>query len=134
MKKTIFIFLMMFLMVSTAGAVLPDEMLKDPILESRARAITRDLRCVVCQGQAIDDSNAELAADLRRLVRERLMAGDTDAAVLSYIQSRYGDYVLMTPPVAARTYLLWAAPMIVFMIGVAVVFVYVRASKKKKQV
>ncbi len=130
MKKA-FLILCFVLFAATAQAVVPDEMLKDPALEARARVISRDLRCVVCQGQSIDDSNAELAADLRRLVRERLQAGDSDAAVLAYIQSRYGDYVLMSPPVTGRTYLLWVGPLAVFLLGAATVFFRVRGTHKR---
>jgi cytochrome c-type biogenesis protein CcmH len=93
-----------------AFAVLPDERLADPALEARARALGQELRCPVCQNQAIDDSSSELARDLRILVRERLVAGDSDAAVLEYLRSRYGDFVLLRPPVTPATYLLWFGP------------------------
>ncbi|MCK0137921.1 cytochrome c-type biogenesis protein [Aliiroseovarius sp. F47248L] len=98
-------------------AVEPDEMLANPVLEVRARAISKDLRCVVCQNQDIDSSNAGVARDLRLLVRERLMAGDTDQQVLGYIQARYGDYVLLKPPFKPETYVLWLTPLILFLIG-----------------
>ena len=91
-------------------AVTPGERLADPALEARARGLSRELRCQVCQNQSIDDSNAPLAADLRRVVRERLVAGDSDAAVLGYVAQRYGDYVLLTPPLRPATYLLWFGP------------------------
>src|SRR3954452_12134236 len=84
-------------------AVLPDERLADPALEARARMLSQELRCLVCQNQSIDDSNADLAHDLRVLVRERLTAGDSDAQVLAYLTSRYGDYVLLRPPVKPTT-------------------------------
>jgi cytochrome c-type biogenesis protein CcmH len=93
-----------------AGAVLPDERLADPALEARARTLSQELRCMVCQNQSIDDSNADLAHDLRVLVRERLTAGDSDAQVLAYLTSRYGDYVLLRPPVKPTTWLLWLGP------------------------
>jgi cytochrome c-type biogenesis protein CcmH len=98
-------------------AVIPSERLADPALEARARALSQELRCLVCQNQSIDDSNADLAHDLRVLVRERLAGGDTDAQVLAYLTSRYGDYVLLRPPVEPATYLLWFGPPAILLIG-----------------
>ena len=95
--------LLLLLLGAPALAVQPDEILKDQALESRARALSQQLRCMVCQNQSIDDSNAPLAADLRRLVRERLVAGDSDGQVLAFVQARYGDYVRLTPPLRADT-------------------------------
>jgi cytochrome c-type biogenesis protein CcmH len=100
-----------------AWAVQPDEMLKDPSLEARARALSQELRCMVCQNQSIDDSDAPLAKDLRVLVRERLSAGDSDASVKEFLVSRYGDFILLRPPVEWRTLLLWAAPALVLLGG-----------------
>jgi cytochrome c-type biogenesis protein CcmH len=105
-------------MAFAALAVEPGERLADPALEARARAISADLRCLVCQNQSIDDSNAELAADLRRLVRERLKAGDTDAGVKSYLVARYGDFILLTPPFKPSTYALWFGPFVVAALAV----------------
>jgi cytochrome c-type biogenesis protein CcmH len=99
-------------LASPVYAVLPDEVLKDPALEARARKLSQELRCVVCQNQSIDDSNAPLAHDLRVLVRERLSAGDTDAQVLAYVTARYGDFVLLRPPLKPQTLLLWLAPVL----------------------
>lgn len=93
-----------------AGAVEPDERLADPVLEQRARELSKGLRCLVCQNQSIDDSNADLARDLRVLVRQRLVAGDSDAEVLAFVTDRYGDYVLLRPPLRPYTYALWFAP------------------------
>lgn len=93
-----------------AAAIEPDEVLKDPRLEARARAISSELRCPVCQNQSIDDSNAPLARDLRLLVRERLQAGDNDAAVKQFLVARYGEFVLLRPPFSLATLLLWSAP------------------------
>ncbi|MEI9987728.1 MAG: cytochrome c-type biogenesis protein [Aliidongia sp.] len=93
-----------------AFAVNPDERLADPALEARARALSQELRCLVCQSESIDDSNADLAHDLRVLVRERLKAGDSDADVLAYLRARYGDYVLLKPPVEGATWVLWFGP------------------------
>jgi cytochrome c-type biogenesis protein CcmH len=100
-----------------ATAVQPDEVLTDPALEARARAISAGLRCLVCQNQSIDDSNAPLARDLRLLVRERLEAGLSDAEVEAFIVTRYGDFVLLRPPLRAGTILLWAMPLIALSIA-----------------
>jgi cytochrome c-type biogenesis protein CcmH len=105
-----------------AEAVLrPDELLEDPALEARARAIGRELRCVVCQNQSIDDSNAELAQDFRRIVRERVQAGESDEEVLQFMVDRYGAFVLLKPPVTAGTVLLWGGPFAVLLIGGGIV-------------
>lgn len=100
-----------------APAVQPDEMLADPGLEARARDISRDLRCLVCQNQSIDDSNAPLARDLRLLVRERLKAGDSDDGVVAYVTDRYGDFVRLLPPFQPNTWLLWLAPLAALLAG-----------------
>ncbi len=105
-----------------AEAVLrPDELLEDPVLEARARAIGRELRCVVCQNQSIDVSNAELAQDFRRIVRERVLAGESDEEILQYMVDRYGDFVLLKPPINAGTILLWGGPFAVLLIGGGIV-------------
>jgi len=116
------IVLLLFALIATPTlAVEPDEMLSDPLLEARAREISKELRCVVCQNQDIDSSNAGVARDLRLLVRERLVAGDTNDEVLAFIQARYGDYVLLKPPFKPSTYVLWFAPLflifLVFILG-----------------
>ncbi len=100
-----------------AFAVQPDEVLSDPALEARARALSRELRCMVCQNQSIDDSDAPLARDLRLLVRERLTAGDSDAKVIDFLTARYGEFVLLKPRFNAGTALLWLAPLIALAIG-----------------
>lgn len=97
----------LILLVSPAHAVDPSEILSDPALESRARHLSKGLRCLVCRNQSIDDSDAQLAKDLRVLVRERLVAGDTDEEIIDYVRSRYGDYVLLKPPLNLKTALLW---------------------------
>ncbi len=97
----------MLAMSSPVHAVEPSEILSDPALESRARELSKGLRCLVCRNENIDESDADLAKDLRILVRERLVAGDTDQEILDYAQSRYGDYVLLKPPLNAKTILLW---------------------------
>jgi cytochrome c-type biogenesis protein CcmH len=98
-------------------AVQPNEVLKDQALEQRARQISSGLRCLVCQNQSIDDSDAPLAKDLRILVRERLVAGDNDKAVIDFVVARYGDFVLLRPPMNARTIALWAAPFLIVLFG-----------------
>ena len=105
-------FLFLAITWAPAHAVEPGEMLKDPVLEARARHISQELRCLVCQNQSIDDSNAELARDLRLLVRERLTAGDTDAAVLAFVEARYGEFALLRPRLALHTLLLWLTPLL----------------------
>lgn len=103
-------------------AVQPDEVLSDPALEKRARGLSAGLRCLVCQNQSIDDSDAPLAKDLRVLVRERLVAGDTDEQVIDYVVARYGDFVLLKPPVNSHTLFLWLAPLLVLAAAGAVIF------------
>ena len=103
---------------AAALAVEPDEMLDDPVLEARAREISTGLRCLVCQNQSIDESNAQLAKDLRVLVRERLVEGDSDEQVFDYVVSRYGDFVLLKPPMKPSTYLLWFGPVLIVALGI----------------
>ncbi|WP_438996372.1 cytochrome c-type biogenesis protein CcmH [Candidatus Puniceispirillum sp.] len=104
-----------------AWAITVEERLDDPAMEMRARTIGRELRCLVCQNQSIDDSDAELAVDLRKLVRQRLVAGDTDAEVIAFIRERYGDFVLFKPPVSSSTWLLWGAPIIALGLGLIII-------------
>jgi cytochrome c-type biogenesis protein CcmH len=109
-----------------ARAVEPDEVLKDPAQEARAREITRELRCVVCQNQSVDDSDAPLAKDIRMIVRERIMAGETDAEVRAYVVKRYGQYVLLRPPFGVDTALIWVGPFALLAIGLGVAAIYLR--------
>lgn len=109
-----------------ALAVNPDEVLSDPVLEARARALSAQLRCMVCQNQSIDDSNAELARDLRLLVRERIAGGDSDEAVIDYVVSRYGEFVLLKPRLKPETILLWGAPIVLFLGGAVAMVLFVR--------
>lgn len=111
---------------SPALAVNPGEMLADPGMEERAREVSKHLRCVVCQNQSIDDSDAELARDMRVLVRERIASGDTNKQVLDYMVSRYGDFVLLKPPFKAETYALWFGPPIIFILGIIAVVAFAR--------
>ncbi len=100
-----------------AGAVEPDEILDDPVLEARARALSQEIRCLVCQNEPIDSSGADLARDLRILVRERLVAGDSDDQVKDYLVARFGDYVLLDPPMKLTTYALWFGPALILLLG-----------------
>ncbi len=97
----------------------PDEVLKNPVLERRAREISSGLRCLVCQNQSIDDSDADLARDLRLLVRERLSAGDTDSQVRDFVVQRYGEFVLLRPALSGRTIALWFTPLLILIVGAA---------------
>ncbi|HIJ63255.1 MAG TPA: cytochrome c-type biogenesis protein CcmH [Rhodospirillaceae bacterium] len=117
---------LVLLAVAPAGAVQPDEFLKDPALESRARELGKDLRCLVCQNQSIDDSDADLARDLRVLLRQRLVAGDSDSQAKQFIVDRYGDYVLLNPPFKAGTVALWAGPGIFLLLALLAATVYLR--------
>ena len=121
------------LVISNAIAVLPDEILQDPALEARARVISQDLRCLVCQNQSIDDSNATLAKDLRMIVRERLTAGDSNEQVFGYVVSRYGNYVLLDPPFQADTFLLWASPFLILAIALGAALLYLRRRPEHDQ-
>jgi cytochrome c-type biogenesis protein CcmH len=120
MRRLVLIAVLFALLAPGAAfAVRPDEMLKDPALEARARHLSEELRCMVCQNQSIDDSEAPLAHDLRVLVRQRLEAGDSDRQVLDYLVSRYGDFVLLKPPFKLETLLLWGLPPLALLVGLA---------------
>jgi cytochrome c-type biogenesis protein CcmH len=113
------------------AATNPDEILKDPALEQRARELSKQLRCLVCQNQSIDDSDADLARDLRRLVREQLVAGRSDGEIMAYVTARYGDFVLLRPPVEPATWGLWFGPALVLVIAAAGLVVYLRARSRR---
>jgi cytochrome c-type biogenesis protein CcmH len=113
--------LLMLVLAGPSVAVEPSEVLKDPALEERARTIGQVLRCVVCQNQSIDDSAAEVARDMRRAVRERLVAGDTDSQVFDYMVARYGDYVLLKPPFKVGTWLLWLGAPILLLVALSII-------------
>src|SRR5262245_13323613 len=119
--------LLLAMLATPVAAVEPDEMLQDPALEARARTISQELRCLVCQNQSIDDSNAALAKDLRLVVRERLRAGDSDADVLAFVEARYGEFVLLRPKLNAHTLLLWLAPLLLLVATTLVVLRRARA-------
>jgi cytochrome c-type biogenesis protein CcmH len=121
--------LVSFLASLPARAVQPDEMLNDPVLESRARDLSRELRCMVCQNQSIDDSEAPLARDLRLLVRERLSKGDSDQQVIDYLVSRYGQFVLLKPPLEWHTLILWGLPPAALIAGLIGLMIKVRRQR-----
>lgn len=131
-RIVVLIVLILIALPFASHAVEPDEMLPDPVLEARAREISKDLRCVVCQNQDVDSSNAGVARDLRLLVRERLVAGDADQEVLDYIQARYGDFVLLKPPFKPETYALWLTPLVLVLIGTGGVIAVLARSRRNK--
>ncbi len=120
---------LLFAALSPAYAVRPDELLADPTLEARARGISAQLRCMVCQNQSIDDSDAPLARDLRVLVRERLKDGDSDDSVRTYLTARYGDFILLKPPLKWETALLWIGPGVLLLIGAAALVVWMKRGR-----
>jgi cytochrome c-type biogenesis protein CcmH len=124
--RPLLLFALLLSFVSVAHAVEPDEKLADPALEARARTLTAELRCVVCQNQSVDDSDAPLAKDIRVLVRERIQAGDTDQQAIDYIVARYGRFVLLKPPLSGDTVLLWFGPGVLLILGLALAYFYMR--------
>lgn len=114
-----------------AMGVEPDEVLDDPVLEERARDLSAELRCMVCQNQSIDDSNAELARDLRVLVRERLLEGDTDEEVIDYVVDRYGEFVLLKPRFSWSNALLWSAPLVLLLVGLVLAFTTIGSHRRR---
>jgi len=129
MFRRLVLLLCVFLAPVAAGAVEPDEILSDPALEARAREIGKNLRCLVCQNQSIDDSNAALAKDLRVLVRERLVAGDSNDETIEFVVARYGDYVLLKPPFKSTTYLLWFGPLLLLALALLGVWGFYRSQR-----
>ena len=128
MKATLAL-LALLLLAPAAFAVEPSERLSDPALEARARALSEELRCLVCQNETIDESGAPLAHDLRVLLRERIAAGDTDAQAMKFLTDRYSDFVLLKPPVVPATYLLWFGPIIVLLLAGSGALIYLRRRK-----
>jgi len=128
----LFIFFFMWVLISAipARAVNPSEVLVDPALEARARHISKGLRCLVCQNQSIDDSDASLAKDLRVLVRERITAGESNDQVEAYVVSRYGDFVLLKPPFNMATLVLWLSPLLFIICGTVAIIIFFRKKKK----
>ena len=131
MMSRLLLVLALMLSATPAFAVNPDEVLADPALEARARTLSAELRCMVCQNQSIDDSNADLAKDLRLLVRERITDGDSDEEVLDYIVSRYGEFVLLKPRFSIKTVLLWGAPVLLVLAGGLSLLVFARRRSGK---
>ena len=129
-RLSLILFFCLGLGLVPALAVAPDEILDDPVLEARARALSAELRCMVCQNQSIDDSDAPLAKDLRVLVRERLQAGDSDAEVIDYLVSRYGEFVLLKPRFAWHTIVLWAAGPAALVAGVIAIALTLRRRRR----
>ena len=137
MRSALFALLLGLWLIGASGpahAIVAGESLDDPVLESRARDIGKGLRCLVCQNQSIDDSNAGLAKDLRKLVRERLEAGDSDQAVRDYIVARYGDYVLLKPPFKPSTYALWLGPGLMLLIAGWGAVAFLRRQSRRNRV
>jgi cytochrome c-type biogenesis protein CcmH len=126
LRRLLIVALLTLLVVPTAIAVEPDEIISDPALEARARALSKELRCMVCQNQSIDDSDAPLAHDLRVLVRERLQAGESDQQVIDFLVARYGEFVLLRPRFSWHTALLWFGPATILIIGAYGVVVLAR--------
>ncbi|QCI69341.1 cytochrome c-type biogenesis protein CcmH [Phreatobacter stygius] len=130
MRKGTLAVALMLALAGPACAALPDEVLADPRLEARARTLSQELRCMVCQNQSIDDSDATLARDLRLLVRERLKAGDSDRQVLDFLVDRYGEFVLLTPRLSRYTLALWAAPAAFLVAGGAYILITLRRRRR----
>jgi cytochrome c-type biogenesis protein CcmH len=125
------VFTLTLLAAPTAYAVQPDEVMSDPALEARARALSKELRCMVCQNQSIDDSDAPLARDLRLLVRERLQGGDSDSQVINFLVARYGEFVLLRPRLSWHTALLWFGPPVLLGVGAIALVLIARRRKRR---
>lgn len=127
---------LILIMLSTASveAVEPDELLEDPHLEARARALSIDIRCLVCQNQSIDDSDADLAKDLRKLVRKKLKEGASDEDIRKYLVARYGEFVLLRPRIKSDTYILWFGPVIILLAGIIGIFIFFLRHSKNNSI
>ena len=134
MTRLFILFTTLILCPLTLQAVEPEEILQDPLLEERARELSKSLRCLVCQNQSIDDSDANLARDLRILVREKLKSGDSNEDIIDHIVSRYGDFVLLKPPLNKSTIVLWVGPGVIFVFGLIMVLFYLIRMCRVKQV
>ena len=123
---------LIFAIIATAAMAAVDSgKLSDPTLEARARSLQKELRCLVCQGQSLDESDAELARDLRRIIRERIAAGETDEAIKDFLVARYGDFVLLRPPMKPETYALWFGPLLVLVLGAGLVIVTIARARRR---
>ena len=133
MKFFLSLLLSFFVLYGVAFAVEPDEVMADPALEQRAREVSKELRCVVCQNQSIDDSDSGIAKKMRLLVRDRIAKGDTNQEVIDYLVSRYGDFVLLNPPFKAKTLILWVGPFVMFLVGLVGIFFFYRKKSKESE-
>ena len=131
MRRPLLALALLLALAARAGAVQPGEELADPALEARARALSQEIRCLVCQNQSIDESEADLARDLRLIVRERIAAGEDDAQVKAFLVERYGDFVLLDPPVKPKTWLLWFGPAAVLAMAMAGAALYLRRGPRR---
>lgn len=134
MLKPLLSFVMILLLLMPAFAVNPDEVLEDPVLEQRARSLSTGIRCLVCQNQSIDDSDAQLARDLRIIVREKLVEGLSDKQILDYLVERYGEFVLLKPRLTNQTILLWLLPLVALIIGAIIALKTFGRTKRKEAV
>jgi len=134
MKFALLSLILIMLFTASAKAVEPDELLEDPHLEARARALSIDIRCLVCQNQSIDDSDADLAKDLRKLVRKKLKEGASDEDIRKYLVARYGEFVLLRPRIKSDTYILWFGPVIILLAGIIGIFIFFLRHSKKNSI
>jgi len=129
--RHLFLAVMVLIAAAPAQALPAPDTLSNPVEEARARNLQKELRCLVCQGESLDESNASLAVDLRRLISARIRAGDSDEAIKNFLVSRYGDFILMQPPFETRTYALWLSPFAVLILGAGIaVWVVVQAKRR----
>lgn len=133
MRRFLLVLILLGLAAGHAYAIDPGEALNDPALEGRARAIASELRCLVCQNESIEESHADLAKDLRLLVRKRVLAGDSDQQVLDYVVARYGAFVLLRPPFEPATWALWLGPLVLLICGGFGVFIFFRRPRREGQ-
>ncbi|MBC26969.1 MAG: cytochrome c-type biogenesis protein CcmH [Rhodospirillaceae bacterium] len=134
MKPFLLPLVLMMLFTTSAQTVEPNELLEDPRLETRARALSVDIRCLVCQNQSIDDSDADLAKDLRKLVRKKLKEGASDEDIRNYLVTRYGEFVLLRPRIASDTYILWFGPIIILLAGIIGIFIFFRRHSQRDSI
>ncbi|MBU6234516.1 MAG: cytochrome c-type biogenesis protein CcmH [Alphaproteobacteria bacterium] len=132
MKKLLLVAALWLLALPAFAITNPNERLSDPVQEARALAITQQLRCVVCQNESIEASHADIAKDLRALVRKQVAEGKKDAEIYDFLRARYGDYIMLNPPMAPRTYMLWLMPVIIFAVGVAMALPSLRKRRRHK--
>ena len=131
--KIVFLILMMFMFTipSTLNALEPEEILSNPVFETRAREISKNIRCLVCQNQSIDDSNSDLAKDLRSIIRGKILSGSSNKEIYKFLVVRYGDFVLMKPPINKETFILWISPILFSLIGIFLIYYSLKTPYKK---